>query len=422
MTRTLGRMLVLSAAAAVLLCGRAGAGAPAPVSAGEESSPGRIPEFQRKLNEKIDFELLQEFNLDKILDLLLLKNGIPWAVNEAAFRAANLDPDVIKMTPVEKIEKVTQVTRATILKRLLAKIPNDGRDGAAPTYVLKPDHLEITTVADHPVEITPAGADEKDDPLGDIPAFQKKLSERIDYQLLAAITLDKALDDLLAKEKIPYVVNAAAFAAANMDKDAISKTEIAPFGKMEHVSRATILKRLLEAIPNDGGKARPTYLLRPDHLEITTMDAKTIEARGVRTPPEDDIAAAMIPLPPLAYAAFEDVPLQEALKTLARTTESTIVVDPRAADAKTKVTAELDGVPLDAAVQLLADMANLKLVRIANAYYVTSPQNANRLQKEEDRRRQAPSEAPPVPPSASPGTPLPQMPPAEGAVRRAGAN
>ena len=43
--------------------------------------------------------------------------------------------------------------------------------------------------------------------------------------------------------------------------------------------------------------------------------------------------------------------------------------------------------PLDVAVQLLADMADLKLVRIANVYYVTSPQNAKVLQKEEDKGR-----------------------------------
>jgi hypothetical protein len=44
-------------------------------------------------------------------------------------------------------------------------------------------------------------------------------------------------------------------------------------------------------------------------------------------------------------------------------------------------------VPLDAAVRLLADMANLKLVRLANVYYVTSPPNARLLRKEDEERR-----------------------------------
>ena len=41
-------------------------------------------------------------------------------------------------------------------------------------------------------------------------------------------------------------------------------------------------------------------------------------------------------------------------------------------EAKTKVTAQLTGVPLDTAIVILADMADLKLVRLGNVYYVTS--------------------------------------------------
>lgn len=98
------------------------------------------------------------------------------------------------------------------------------------------------------------------------------------------------------------------------------------------------------------------------------------------------------------YAAFDDAPLPDALKELAHATESNVVLDGRAgADAKKKVTAELNGVPFDAAVQLLADMANLKVVRIANVYYVTSVKKAEALQKEEDKRRQEPSDNPTTP-------------------------
>ena len=56
MTRTVGRMLLVSAAAVVMFHGRAGAVASAPLGR-EESSMGRIPEFQKKLHERIDYEL-----------------------------------------------------------------------------------------------------------------------------------------------------------------------------------------------------------------------------------------------------------------------------------------------------------------------------------------------------------------------------
>lgn len=255
----MSRLLVLSAVTAVLLPTAAGVvAAPAPAPVGAESPLGRMLELQKKLNEKIDFQIVQEANLDKVLDSLLAEANIPWTENEAAFKAANIDPDVIKKTPVEKMEKMTQVTRATVLKRLLAKIPNDG------------------------------------------------------------------------------------------------------------------------------GKGAPTYVLRRDCLEITIEGAKLREAVGPRAASNEDDATPPLTL---AYAAFESVPLQDALRELARTTESSIVLDARcAAEGKAKVTADFAGVPVDAAVRLLADMTDLKLVRVANVYYVTSPKNARLLQKEEDKR------------------------------------
>jgi hypothetical protein len=227
--------------------------------------------------------------------------------------------------------------------------------------------------------------------MGRILEFQQKLNERIDYELLVQSTLDKALDQLLTRQGIPYEVNTSAFVAAQQDRDVVKKTEIEKIDKMEGVTRATVLKKLLAIIVNDGGKYTPTYILRRDHVEITNVGAVINETRALRSfpfDPLDDDAGASFSPPVLAYAAFDDTPLQDALKRLARTTESTIVLDPRSlADGKTKVTAELAGVPVDAAVQLLADMANLKLVRVANVYYVTSPKNAEVFRKEENMRR-----------------------------------
>ena len=51
------------------------------------------------------------------------------------------------------------------------------------------------------------------------------------------------------------------------------------------------------------------------------------------------------------------------------------------------MTAEFLGVPADTAVQVLADMAGLKLVRMESVYYVTSPANARLLRKEINKRR-----------------------------------
>jgi hypothetical protein len=77
---------------------------------------------------------------------------------------------------------------------------------------------------------------------------------------------------------------------------------------------------------------------------------------------------------------LEQRPLEQALKTLATRTGFTVVLDVRAGEkGKTPVTAAFKNVPLDTAVRLLADMADLRSVLIDNTLYVTSPENADRM-------------------------------------------
>jgi hypothetical protein len=534
MTRTLGRMLLLSAVAVVMLHGRCGA-APAPPAAGEESSMGRILEFQKKLNERITYELFVEITVDKALDELLTRQGIPWSVNTDAFQAAMQPDDLIKKTKIDKIDKMEGATRATVLKKLLGKIANDGGKGT-PTYIIRRDSVEITTVGarvsetegrreapsddaglpvlpplvyaafiDVPLKdvlkelahttetailldaraaaadktkvtaelpgvpleaamqlltdmaglkfvrvanvyyvtspenadrlqqeegrrqptaaalLTPPRAaeqvakrspvDRKDgdsaaqtlvrpllalttvapapapppptpaeqSSMGRILEFQKKLNERIDYELLVQTTLDKALNELLTQNGVPWTDNVAAFMAAQQDKNVIKKTEIAAIDKMTGVTRATVLKKLLAYIPNTDDSPGATYILRPDSVEITTRPAVRQAFYAGRHETH---------LPPLAYGAFKETPLREALAELARTAEYSVVLDPKAAEeGKSKVTAEFLGVPADTAVQTLADMAGLNLVRLESVYYVTTAANARLLRKEITRRR-----------------------------------
>jgi len=223
--------------------------------------------------------------------------------------------------------------------------------------------------------------------------LQDRLNERIDYELLVQTTLDKALDEMLVHQgKLSWRINERAFAKAGLAKDYVRKAEIDKIDKLTGATRTEIVERLLaiaEPAANkpDANKNKPdtikvelAYVIRPDGLEITTRKAYLEEF----FPDRDDDS----PLPPLTYAVFDDVPLKDALAKLADGAESNIVLDARlAADAKAKVTANLTAVPLDAAVQLLADMADLKVVHVANVYYVTSPKHARLLQKEEDKRR-----------------------------------
>jgi hypothetical protein len=63
-----------------------------------------------------------------------------------------------------------------------------------------------------------------------------------------------------------------------------------------------------------------------------------------------------------------------AAKQLAVDTGANVVVDPRLGDkAKKAITLKLDDVPLETAIRLLAEVADLRAVRMSNVLYVTAP-------------------------------------------------
>ena len=110
-----------------------------------------------------------------------------------------------------------------------------------------------------------------------------------------------------------------------------------------------------------------------------------------RTRPEDWISNRS--LPPLVTVSFENRPLDSALRRLSDMTGISIVVDVRATDklhhaGQPGITAMLNNVPLDTAVRLLADMNELGVVAIDSVLYVTTKPNAEKLEKEQEARRQ----------------------------------
>jgi hypothetical protein len=108
--------------------------------------------------------------------------------------------------------------------------------------------------------------------------------------------------------------------------------------------------------------------------------------------------------------AIEDKPLTAAVQELRKLTGANIVLDARCRDqAKQPVSATFDDVRLLTALQLLADMCELKPVVLNNVYYVTTPENAARLQKEVNRDLfgDLPVPTPPAVPAPTP-QPAPQ--------------
>jgi hypothetical protein len=173
-----------------------------------------------------------------------------------------------------------------------------------------------------------------------------------DTQLSEALTYIGAIYD------VKFDVNEEAFRGEQLDD--VQKQAVGVVPAMAGASLDRVLRKLLGRLPVESGA---TYLVRGDHIEITTRQAAKAEVWG-------NYAG---PYLPLVHADFESRPLAEALRDLAEQSGTSIVVDARGADkAKTAVSASFTNLPLDTAVRILTDMAGLKSALNDNVIYVSS--------------------------------------------------
>jgi hypothetical protein len=145
--------------------------------------------------------------------------------------------------------------------------------------------------------------------------------------------------------------------------------------KMTGVRLSTVLKKILSRVPSQSGA---TFVVRPDHIEITT-EAALRQELGL------PYSAALLPL---VTASFDKAPLADALKQISSSTGFNIVLDSAKLEKnQATVTANLQNVPVDTAVRILAEMADMRAVLLDNVLFVTSKPAAERLQKEDDKRK-----------------------------------
>jgi hypothetical protein len=180
--------------------------------------------------------------------------------------------------------------------------------------------------------------------------------------------LQEALDVLSELGKIDIDVDEDAFKVEGLNDVLKSSVAEKPIRKSERIRLDRALRRVLDRIPVPSGA---TYLLRKDGIEVTTNQALRTRVWG---------PAYGGPHLPLVHATIDKKPLNEALKELSDQAEYNIVIDKRAGDSiTTPVTARFVNTPLDTAVSLLADMADLAIHQQDNVIYVTSPDGAAAL-------------------------------------------
>jgi hypothetical protein len=198
--------------------------------------------------------------------------------------------------------------------------------------------------------------------------------------------LSEVLDELAVTYNLTFVVNERAFEAAGI-KDVLNTlmvTDKKPLPKLKGVRFSTVLTKILSrVVPGSEFTTAATFVVRPDHIEITT-EAWLRNELGL--PPAN--AVPSVGLLALATASFEKTPLDQALKEIADSTGFNIVLDSAKLEKnQPTVTASFQNVPVDTAVHILAEMADLRAVLLDNVLFVTSKDAADRLKKADDKRK-----------------------------------
>jgi hypothetical protein len=205
-------------------------------------------------------------------------------------------------------------------------------------------------------------------------------------------TLAEALEELMKTHKVGIEINEMAF-RYEMVNDVI-RTEIAnPNPVTPRKARlGRVLNAILARVPVPSGA---TWLLRRDHIEITTRRFAVMEiyqgrGREVLLRGEDEPEETYDgPQPPLVHLDLNRQPLAEALDALADRADWNIVLDTEAARGKEKtpITGRFRNTPLDTAVRLAASSAGLTVVEVDNVLFVTAREKVATLRAEHARAR-----------------------------------
>lgn len=84
---------------------------------------------------------------------------------------------------------------------------------------------------------------------------------------------------------------------------------------------------------------------------------------------------------------LEDVPAKKAIRDLARANGINLVIDPKVMkQIDAPVSLQVDNTGIETAVRLLAELANLKAVRMGNVMFITSEEKAKKIRDEEQHQ------------------------------------
>ena len=193
--------------------------------------------------------------------------------------------------------------------------------------------------------------------------WREKLDQPMTIEFEPNTPLREALSHIAERNSMTILIDDEAFKADSGQPDIEAQPIRLP--RLTNVRLRTVLRAILEQVNGD-------YYVRDDVLMI--VPRQRIQSGAVLRQSID--------------LDLEKRPLAAALKELSDMTGVSVVLDAqKLKDSKIEVTADLRNVPLDCAVRILADMADMKSVVMDNLLYVTSIENADKLEEEKAQKR-----------------------------------
>lgn len=204
----------------------------------------------------------------------------------------------------------------------------------------------------------------------------------VEYGFGPSMTLGDALEFLSDRYDVPIDVDVNAFAAIGVAKVKEQPVQLPGF---RNVSLGTVLRLLLNQIKGDVYVG--TYHIRDGRIEVTTTYHTFFS-------PMMWAESGRPHLPSVSLEARGQA-IDEALLELADHTGIPIILDPKVHARASKVPAcSFKDVPLDTAVQLLADQADAGVAIVGNVLHVTDRQKAQEMQAAYWKRLQTILETP----------------------------
>jgi hypothetical protein len=197
-----------------------------------------------------------------------------------------------------------------------------------------------------------------DNPVKETPAekIKKQLDKTLPTLEITDQPLKLAIAQLKEQTKINFVADQMVIAQMGIDMESTPVTV-----KLKDVKLKTALRTIF-------GQYNLSYAIVGETVVITTDEMAMYRQMRQRV-----------------NVDYDQTKFASALKQLSRETATNLIIDSRAMkEAQNPISLQLEDVPLETAVRLMAETAGLKPVRVGNVLYVTSKANANELRADPD--------------------------------------